>query len=143
MPILAKMKLSDRTRSQMMTSPQEKRRAKLLDAIDLQIKAAEADAEGEMFTYTTSRYVTNEVSGEREKKDVPAKVRPWWWRDVSGTFFLHVKYGNRKLELAKGKTAIEIGATENLVPTLNQLCEAVKAGELDTAAASAAKFGTQ
>lgn len=141
MSILSKMKFSERTRSQTLGSPVERRRNKMLMALDLQIKAAEAEAKGEMFTYTVSRYVKNTETGEREKRDVPAKVRPWWWRDVSGTYFLQAKYGNRKVEFAKGKAAIEVGSKENLLPVLRQLADAVTAGELDTALTVSAKFG--
>ncbi len=79
----------------------------------------------------TSRYTTNEETGERVKKEVPMPVRRWWWKDVSGNVVLNVRYGNRRVELKPGKTAIEVGETEQLVPALTMLADAVKAGELD------------
>lgn len=45
---------------------------------------------------------------------------------------MQVRYGAKVLELAKGKTAIEVGSTDNLIPTLEALKAAVAAGELDT-----------
>jgi hypothetical protein len=36
---------------------------------------------------------------------------------------------------------IDVGEQKNLITTLTQIAEAVKAGELDTAIAGAAKFG--
>jgi len=45
---------------------------------------------------------------------------------------MNVRYGAKVLELAKGKTAIEGGSTDNLVPTLEALKAAVAAGELDS-----------
>ncbi len=37
----------------------------------------------------------------------------------------------RRVELKPGKSAIEVGETEQLVPALAMLADAVKAGELD------------
>src|SRR5436190_2111621 len=47
------------------------------------------------------------------------------------TACLAVKYGANVLELAKGKSAIEVGSMAELVPTLETLKAAVDAGELD------------
>ena len=44
---------------------------------------------------------------------------------------LDVRYGNKRIELAPKKPTIELGDTENLVPTLETIKEAVIAGELD------------
>ncbi len=131
MTILSKLNLSDKTRAAMLTAPENRVRAKMLDAIETQIAAAEADAAGEPYTKLTSRYTTNEETGERVKKEVPMPVRRWWWKDVSGNVVLNVRYGNRRVELKPGKTAIEVGETEQLVPALTMLADAVKAGELD------------
>ena len=45
---------------------------------------------------------------------------------------MSVKYGAKILELAKGKSAIEVGTMSELIPTLDMLKTAVAAGELDT-----------
>ena len=45
----------------------------------------------------------------------------------------YVRYGARILELAKGKTAIEVATAKELVATFEALCAAVNAGELDAA----------
>jgi len=47
----------------------------------------------------------------------------------------------KKLEFAKGKKAIEIGDRKQLVPTLQKIADAVRAGELDDLIAGAAVFG--
>ncbi len=104
---------------------------KMLGAIETQIAAAEADATGEPYTKLTSRYTTNEETGERVKKEVPMPVRRCWWKDVSGNVVLNVRYGNRRVELKPGKSAIEVGEREELVPALAMLADAVKVGELD------------
>jgi hypothetical protein len=44
---------------------------------------------------------------------------------------LDVRYGNKRIELAPKKPTIEVGETDNLVPALETIKEAVIAGELD------------
>ncbi len=143
MSILKKLKLSDQTQAKSIAAPEVRRRAKLLTNIERQIKAAEATVKGELYTFKDFRYVTNKETGERERMSVAVKVRQWWWKDIAGVYFLCIKYGNKKLEFSKGKFAIEVGKQENLIPTLNQIAEAVKTGELDEAIASVAKFGSK
>ena len=47
MTILEKLTFSDKTQAAVMTSPEARIRRKMLDAIDIQIAAAEAQANGE------------------------------------------------------------------------------------------------
>ena len=47
MTIVEKPKFSDKTQAAVMTSPEARIRRKMLDAIDIQIAAAEAQANGE------------------------------------------------------------------------------------------------
>jgi hypothetical protein len=42
-----------------------------------------------------------------------------------------VRYGSKLLEFARGKAGIEVGSVDQLVPTLQIVCDAVSAGELD------------
>ena len=139
MSVLKKLKLSDQTRSKSIAAPEVKRREKLLEKIDLQIKAAEAASKGEEYTYKAMRHVTHPETGVRSRQELSVRVRPWWWKDVAGTVYLTIKYGNRKLELQSGKPSIEIGEMKQLVPTLERVAEAVKAGELDTLINATAK----
>ena len=44
---------------------------------------------------------------------------------------LTLRYGNRPIELQKGKPAVEIGENEKLLSTLSLVKEAVGDGELD------------
>ncbi|MBP2315742.1 DUF6641 family protein [Azospirillum soli] len=113
------------------TSPVGTARRKLLDALALQIEAATATIKGEAFIRRVGRWV--EVNGTKERRDVPVRFRPWWWKDEAGTIHLHIHYGNRPLELKPGKAAITVGAMDNLLPTLEQIKRAVAAGELDKA----------
>ncbi len=60
----------------------------------------------------------------------PKRVKQWFWAVENGKVCVAVRYGNKVLELAKGKTAVEISAAE-LVGVLGQLRKAVETGELD------------
>jgi hypothetical protein len=42
-----------------------------------------------------------------------------------------VKYGNKTLELAKGKSSIQLTGAEDLINTLELIKQAVETGELD------------
>ena len=50
---------------------------------------------------------------------------------MSANVMLDVRYGNRRIELKPGKPTIEVGSTDNLLPTLKAVKETVAAGELD------------
>jgi hypothetical protein len=130
MSALSKLKLSSKTRPQSLTSPEARVRQKLIDAIQDQILLAEAEAKGEVYSKRGLKYVTSE-SGERVKKEIPIRIKRWWFRDESGTLFFEVRYGNRRIAIKNGKTAVEVGDASNLVPTLRLLVEAINTGELD------------
>ena len=131
MTILEKLNLSDKTRAAMLTSPETRVRGKMLDAIETQIAMAEAEQKGEPYVKRVLRYVTDTESGDRARKEVPIRVRSWSWKDADGQLMLDVRYGNRRIEIKPGKTAVQVGEARNLVPVLKMLADAVKAGELD------------
>ncbi len=74
MTILSKLNLSDKTKAAMLTAPEAKLRGKMLEALDLQIEAAKA-----------MRWVKDPETGERVRKEVPVRSRPWFWKDEQGT----------------------------------------------------------
>lgn len=123
------------TAKQRDTSPEGTARHKLLDALALQIEAATAELNGDMFVRRVGRWV--KVDGTKERREVPVRFRPWWWKDEAGTVHLHIRYGNKPLELKPGKPVITVGTMDRLVPVLEQVRQAITAGELDKAIASA------
>ena len=133
MTILSKPELSEKTRSSMVETPETRARTKLLDALEVQIKAAEAEQRGEIYTVPKTNYVTDTTTGVRSKREVQVPVKPWWWKDMAGSTFIQLKYGTKKLEIAPGKFSIEAGSGEKLTTTLNIVMEAVRGGELDDA----------
>jgi hypothetical protein len=72
-------------------------------------------------------------TGLRREVTVPKRIRPWWFVAENGKVCLSVKYGSRVMELAKGKSAVEVAGPQELIKTLEALKAAVEAGELDAA----------
>ena len=95
-----------------------------------QIQLAKSQAEGTNFTMTRFRSVVD-PDGGRRSVEVPRRVRAWWWTTDANRLALNIRYGARKLEISKGKSAVEIATLADLVPTLELIKQAVEAGELD------------
>ena len=112
-------------------SPKGRFRRRLVEAIELQMEIAKADLAGVPLTRTRQRRVRVGPNGESALREVPLKLRRWWWRNDSGTTFLALRHGAVQLELAPGKKAIEIGGIEELPAKLALLRDAARDGELD------------
>jgi len=111
-------------------NPQAHRRMKLARKLWEQIQLAKSQAEGTNFTLTRFRSVTD-PDGSRHSVETPRRVRAWWWTTEANKLALNIRYGARKLEISKGKSAVEIATLADLVPTLELIKQAVEAGELD------------
>lgn len=111
-------------------NPQVHRRMKLARKLWEQIQLAKSQADGIQFTMTRFRSVTD-PDGSRRSVEVPRRVRAWWWTTEANKLALNIRYGARKLEISKGKSAVEIATAAELVPTLELIKQAVEAGELD------------
>ena len=77
--------------------------------LDLQMEAAKAMLNGETFIRRAMRWVDDPETGERVRKEVPVRYRPWFWKDEQGKHMLEVRYGNRRLELKPKKSTVEVG----------------------------------
>jgi hypothetical protein len=113
-------------------SPVLQRRHKLLRRIDEQISLASAQLNGSTYAATRLRSYTDAETGLRKIAEVPKTVKAWHFLADNGKLCVHIRYGARVLELAKGKTAIEVANNKELVPTLELIKQAVFSGELDT-----------
>ncbi len=111
-------------------NPQVIRRMKLARKLWEQIQLARAQAEGTQFQATKNRTVSDS-DGIRRNVKVPCRVRAWWWTTEANKIAMHIHYGARKIEISKGKTAVEMTSMAELVPTLELIKQAVEAGELD------------
>ena len=130
MSTIAKLKFVTSSPRREMT-PAAQRQSKFVAAVEEQILLVRAQVEGTVYAPTTQRWVTNELSGERERVQRPKRVKAWYWRAENGRWHLAVRYGSRVLELSKGKNAIEVVELVDVVPVLVALRTAARAGELD------------
>ena len=140
MAVLDQLKLTNAT-PRREASPVEHFRRRLVDAIQLQIELANADLSGRPLNRTRRRWVKDKATGQKELREIPVRLRRWWWKDASGTICVSLRYGAKPLELAPGKSAIEVAGLEELPDKLSLVCEAVRAGELDGCRAKVASFG--
>ena len=112
------------------------RRIKLLSNLDEQKLAAQAVLAGKEYYGEKTVWQTDD-SGKKTKATAQRRVRQWFYTNDGSTWYLEVRYANKPLQLAKGKTAIVIATKDKLVETIEQVIAAVKAYELDTAITAA------
>jgi hypothetical protein len=113
------------------------RRQKLVRRLEEQVQLATAQLTGGSYKATKLRTVADADTGESKTVEVAKRVKAWWWQTDSKKLYIALKYGQRVIELAKGKSAVEVGSKDGLVTTLQQLIEIVGNGDLDTQIAAA------
>jgi hypothetical protein len=106
-------------------------RNKLIVRLSEQIQAANASQTGERLTLPTIRRIRNKETGEIHSITHQRRVRQDWWVGQTGKLCFELRYGMKRIELAKGKGVIEVGDRSELVPTIEKLILAINAGELD------------
>ena len=136
--LLSSLKLVAATRENK-TSPVLQRRQKLIKKIDEQMELAKAQANGSIYSPTKFKNIVNAETGTNEYKQVPKRIRAWWWKNEAGKWNLVVRYGARIIELGKGKNSIELDNEAAILPTLEVIKKAVEAGELDDAITAVSK----
>ena len=108
-----------------------KRRNKLLLKLNEQRELAQAQLEGRMYTPKRLRTLRDAATGERTVREMPIRIKAWWWTGEKNETLLSIFYGSKTLELAKGKTAIEITDSKQLVSVLDTVIAATQNAELD------------
>jgi hypothetical protein len=108
-----------------------KRRNKLLMKLGEQRMLASALEQGQHYAPTRLRTFKQADTGARIVKEVPVRIKPWFWTGEKGETLLTVQYGSRQIELQKGKTAIDVGEAKNLCLVLDTVIAATRNGELD------------
>jgi hypothetical protein len=114
-----------------------KRRSKLLGKLAGQKELAMAMAQGRNYTPMRLRTVLDAASGRRVVRELPVRIKPWWWVGERGETLLSIHYGSRILELAKGKTAVEVANTATMADVIDVIMHAVQNNELDAQIESA------
>jgi hypothetical protein len=108
-----------------------KRRNKLLQKLAEQRDLAAALEQGQHYAPKRLRSLRDADTGARVVKEVAVRIKPWFWTGEKGECLLAINYGSKQIELQKGKTAIDVGAADNLVTVLETVITAVRNGELD------------
>lgn len=109
--------------------PIQFRREKLSKMLDEQIAVATAYINNTTYQATRMKRVRDE-NGNTQVVEVQKKVKTWWFKN-DNKVALTVRYGNRAIEFSRGKNAIEISDTKNLLTTLEKIKQAVMEGQLD------------
>ena len=136
--LLNTLKLVSATRATH-SDPVIQRRNKLLAQLEQQICLATAALNGTTYQPTKFKNVVNAETGETEYKQIPKRIRDWWWKNEAGKVNLVVRYGARIIELSKGKNSIELENETAILPTLDLIKKAIEAGELDQAIVKVSK----
>jgi hypothetical protein len=114
-----------------------KRRNKLINKLTDQRELAIAVIEGRNFTPQRLRTVVDRTTGERTVREMPVRIKAWWWTGEKNETLLSVFYGSKTLELSKGKSAIEIASIKELPAVFDTLINAALNSELDAQIESA------
>ena len=130
MTALANLKLVNAKRPARL-SPVVQRRNNVAKRIYEQIELAKSKLEGKAFSATRQRTIKDAETGLNKTVSVPKRVKEWWFTSDSGKLCLSLRYGAKVVEIAKGKTAVELPSEKELVATLEILKQAVESGELD------------
>ena len=137
MATLASLKLSTAAKPTHMPTVQV-RRNKLIKRLWEQMELARAQAAGTQFAPIKFRSYQDKETGLRKQVETTKRVKQWWFTADNGKLVMNVRYGARVIELAKGKSSIEISSADQLLPTLELIKQAVEAGELDAQIEAAA-----
>jgi hypothetical protein len=130
MATLATLKLSTAVKPTHMPAVQV-RRNKMSRRLWEQIELARAQAAGTQFAPIKFRSYQDKETGLRKQVETTKRVKQWWFTADNGKLAMNVRYGARTIELAKGKSTVEIVNMDQLVPTLELIKRAVEEGELD------------
>ena len=118
-------------------SPTEKRRTKLLAAIEEQMRVLEAAQSGNEYTVRVKRW-QKDASGARVRVDADKRVRAWFFEQDGGVY-VQCKYGARTLPIADKGNAVFVKELKEVTAVLEAFYAACAAGEFDAALAEAAK----
>ena len=108
----------------------QQRRNKLSNKLWEQIQLARSQIEHTHFV-VKRRVTVKDLEGNYKSIERPKRIKPWWFTDANGKVCVAIRYGAKVIELAKGKSAIEVASPAALIEALETVNAAVLAGELD------------
>ena len=96
---------------------------------------------GETFTQKRMKKITDKVSGQTSLVEVDKRVKTWWFTNTdTKKIAVQLFYGNKVIDLAKGKNAVEVSSSDELMVVLSKLQEGVLDGFLDANIEMTSKF---
>ena len=108
------------------------RRNKLNEKLKVQIAMAHTMSKGEVFTQKRKKLMRDELTGHSSYVDIDKRVKTWWFtNNDTKRVAVQLFYGNKVIDLAKGKNAVEVSNGDELIAVLLKLQEAVLDGSLD------------
>ena len=108
------------------------RRNKLNEKLKVQIAMAQAMSRGEQFTVKRKKLMRDEATGQTSLIEVAKRTKTWWFTNTdTKRVAVQLFYGNKVIDLAKGKNAVEVSNGNELIAVLLKLQEAVLDGSLD------------
>jgi hypothetical protein len=87
------------------------RRIKLVVNLEEQKEAAQALMDGKVYYGEKTVWKTNE-DGEKVRVKAQKSVKHWFYTNDGDTWYFELRYGNKPVQITKGKTAIVVGAKE-------------------------------
>ncbi len=136
--ILSSLKLVNAKR-QNSVDPVVFRRNKLNEKLKVQIAMAEAINKGESFTVNRKKLMRDDATGLTSVMEVSKRLKTWWFtNNETKRVAVQIFYGNKVIDLAKGKNAVEIANGDELISVLTRLQQAVLDGSLDVQIGQAA-----
>jgi len=105
-------------------------RSKLAKRLFEQMELAKSQRDGTAYIQMRVKTITG-IDGEPKSIEVHKRVKAWWFTADNGKLCLLVRYGSKVIELARGKSAVEVTTLDELVLALTTIKAAVEAGELD------------
>jgi hypothetical protein len=130
--VLSSLKLVN-VKRQNSTDPIQFRRNKLNEKLKIQIEMAKALGRGELYTAKRIKKVTDSDSGMTSLVEVNKRVRTWWFTNIeTKRVAVQLFYGNKLIELAKGKNAVDVSSTDEIISVLIKLQQLVIDGTLDS-----------
>jgi hypothetical protein len=129
--ILSSLKLVNAKR-QNSVDPVVFRRNKLNEKLKIQIAMAEAMNKGEPFTVKRKKLMRDELTGVTSYVDINKRIKTWWFtNNETKRVVIQLFYGNKVIDLSKGKNAVEVANGDELIAVLTRLQQAVLDGSLD------------
>ena len=136
--LISSFNLSNETKKPFQLNKTLQRREKIFRNLLEQSDIAKAMLDGT--DYVSTRVVTKpDIDGNPKQVEQRRRGKRWFFNNGGNEWYLEIRYANKAVELAKGKTSIVVANKDKLVETIELAAKAVESGELDTAIEKIAK----